>query len=131
MSYLYIIGVGLSGLGMYAGYKAYKIYQKYSNLYSMIVHDTNCKNSIVLYENYAEIPYFYNGTSWSIRVPYNRSLISYMDEFIVWADTKNITQQPGIPYLLDAEELGCKEITSCNAETDETFVYNGAPMFLQ
>ena len=130
MSYLYVIGAGIGGVCLFSGYKIYNLYKTYKNISAMLVHDMNYKNSIILYQHYAEIPYYHNGISYSIRVPYKRSEMARMDEFIVWADEKNITQQPGIPYLLDAEELGCKEITSCNVDTEETFSYNGAPMYL-
>lgn len=130
MSYLYIIGAGIGGISLFAGYKAYNLYQTYKNLYKMLVHDTNYKNSIILYQHYAEIPYFYNGQAYTVRVPYKRSQMARMDEYIVWADEKNITQQPGIPYMLDAFALGCNEISSCNVETEEVTTYDGVPMYL-
>lgn len=127
MSYLHIIA---GGLGLFVGYKAYCLYQKYNSMYSMLVHDTNYKNSIILHQHHAEIPYYYNGQPYTIRVPYNRSQMAKMDEYLVWADEKNITQQPGIPYMVNADALGCEKIRSCNADTEEVFVYSGAPMYL-
>lgn len=130
MSYLYVVGAGIGGSILFAGYKAYGLYKAYNNLYTMLVQDTNYKNSIILHQYYAELPYFYNGQSYTLRIPYKRSQMARMDEYIVWADEKNITQQPGIPYLLNAEELGCEKIRSCNVDTEEVFVYNDAPMYL-
>lgn len=120
------------GVGAVAGYKLYGLYYKYNSiLQSMKVTKPN---SIELHENYAIIPYSYNGGDYNVRIPYIRSKVCHMDAFIVWAETKegsvNITQQPGIPYLLTAEQLDCETITVHNVDTDQYYQYSDQPLYL-
>lgn len=120
------------GAGAYAGYKMYGLYHKYNSiLQSMKVTKAN---SIELHENYALIPYSYNGGDYSVRIPYIRSKVCHMDAFIVSAETKDglvdITQQPGIPYLLTPEQLSCDSIHAHNVDTDQHYRYDDQPLYL-
>lgn len=127
-----IITGTIVGISIITGYKIYGLYHKYNSILQSL-HVTK-SNSIELHENYAIIPYTYNNTEYSVRIPYNRSKVCHMDAFIVWGDTGNgsvnITQQPGIPYLLSADELSYKTITAHNVDEDKYYQYDDQPLYL-
>lgn len=128
-----ITGVYLS-VGLFAGYKLYHLYNKYNNLLNLMNIEGQT-NTITLHHTYAVIPYKYNNTEYTVRIPYNVSKVCHMDEFIVWAETPegsvNITQQPGIPYMLTPTLLGCNSITVHNVDSDKYYDYADVPMYLE
>ena len=75
------------------------------------------------------IPYSYNGVSYTAFMPFKRQAALAMNDLrvlVVLTDGRlvNITQQPGIPYLVTATELGGTEIRVINDDTGESVVYN-------
>ena len=61
-------------------------------------------------------------------VPYNRMYVAPMSQFKaellkINGESRNITQQPGIPYLINAEMLGGMCIRVTNEETSMTYEY--------
>ena len=76
----------------------------------------------------ANIIYERLGKEYTIVVPYNRCQVANMSQLratLVYADKTSIdiTQQPGIPYIYSAADLGGEYITIVNAETGLTHNY--------
>ena len=75
------------------------------------------------------IYYDYSGTEYMITVPYNMlssvDMIQYqMDIIYEEGDILTITQQPGIPYLINTNDLSCKTLKAINHETDVYHQYD-------
>jgi len=84
------------------------------------------------------IYYFHENKEYMLTVPYNIissvDMLQYqVDAIYENGDVKNITQQPGIPYLFNCIDLGCKSIKAINHETDVYHEYkdNVGPNFCQ
>lgn len=65
-----------------------------------------------------------------VWLPYDRSQVAAMSQFKVEllrnkGDPVNITQQPGIPYLVSATELGGHSIKVINTENGTKYEYTG------
>ena len=83
------------------------------------------------------IPYKKNNQLYSITVPYSTMNILPMTDFKVVlkkgdSDSIDITQQPGIPYLSSASELGGESIIVTNpfADISERFTGKDRPGFV-
>ena len=75
----------------------------------------------------AQIDYTYNGSPYTLYVPYIRRLVSPMtNSRITLEDSEgneiDIRQQPGIPYVISAKMLGGKRI-QITTENEETYVF--------
>jgi len=69
------------------------------------------------------IYYDFLGKEYMLTIPYNRSssvdMIQYqVDAMYQDGNTLTITQQSGIPYLVNSKDLGCEKIKAINHETD-------------
>ena len=74
------------------------------------------------------IYYNYVGTEYMLTVPYNGlssvDMIQYQVDCIYESgDSLIITQQPGIPYLVNANDLSCTMLKAINCETDAFHEY--------
>jgi hypothetical protein len=74
------------------------------------------------------IYYEYSGTEYMLTVPYNGlssvDMIQYqLDAIYENEDILTITQQPGIPYLINTNDLKCKTLKAINHETDVYHFY--------
>lgn len=90
------------------------------NTVSFVVNDSDLSATII-YERL--------GTQYILLVPYNRSYIADMSQFRVELlrndkEPLNITQQPGIPYMINAGDLGGHSIRITDEETGVSHVYN-------
>lgn len=84
----------------------------------------------------AIINYKYYGQQYKILIPYNRSKIALMTQLKVELINENnistdIMQQPGIPYLFTAKDLGGINIKITNSETGKSYTYdeNKQPLY--
>jgi len=83
-------------------------------------------------EQTAEIVYNRLGKSYKLIVPFSRSLSSTMNKCRLYLVSENkeidITQQPGIPYLVSASQLGGTKIIARFRSGDEkTFFADEIP----
>jgi len=91
------------------------------------INDTDASASII---------YQRLGQQYVMLVPYNRKYAIAMSQFKVELvrdnnSTLDITQQPGIPYLVNAKDLGGHTIRMSNQETGKSYEYsqNIIPMY--
>ena len=92
--------------------------------FSFKVNDTDISASVT-YEHFGE--------KYIIFVPYNRSKIASMTQLTATLlrdndENVNITQQPGIPYMVNADMLGGHTIRLTNNDTGETHDYEKETM---
>lgn len=124
-----ITSLSLAYLSYHAFNKIKLIYTslKYLNNHVNTIND----NSAVIYDTYIEIPYTHVGSQYKVRLPYNPKLTMHMLNYNVTADTINedgtisfvdITQQPGVPYLIDAIDLNVNKITAID-ENENIYEY--------
>ena len=81
----------------------------------------------------ASIIYEWMWSQYILLVPYSRKHIADMTQFKVELlrdnkDPLNITQQPGIPYLICAKDLGGSPIRIINEDTGVSYLYNYIPI---
>ena len=141
-----VTSITLLGFSYYKGYLDLELFKKYwtrgKNLYSLINKldlDTSkqeIRSYVDINDEGNEITISYNhfGESFKLVLPYNRSLVAKMGMFtakLVYEDgrTVDITQQPGIPYVLSPSDLGGQEIIITNRSNGNTITYITAPMY--
>lgn len=146
IGYGYLILFSILSYLLYASYRkghhllVKENYTKLKLLYSMFnsfnapdspeikVHKSNFvisdsdKSAIITYERFK--------TEYMVIIPYNRRYVSKMMHLKVEIKIEDdkfleITQQPGIPYLVSAEMLGGKEIKISNTDTGQVHIYQG------
>ena len=79
----------------------------------------------------ASIIYQRLGSRYVLFVPYNRSHVAPMSQFKAelirpGKDPLNITQQPGVPYLVSSSDLGGSAIKITNEDTGLSLEYHGS-----
>ncbi len=78
----------------------------------------------------ASIVYSRNGRDILINVPYNKKLRMRMNPFTVLlvkeGKSQNITQEPGMPYMCSAIQLGGDKIIAKNRLNDSVLTFEGA-----
>lgn len=108
---------------------------KYLNSYINTIND----NTAIVHDTYIEIPYTHVGSQYKVRLPYNPKLTMHMLNYYVTADTINedgtisnidITQQPGVPYLIDAIDLNVNKITAITENNNIYEYIDKIPMYL-
>lgn len=92
-------------------------------------------NPIRMYKHSASITYSDNSEQYHLSVPYNPQhaidMIFYKATLVNGSETRDITQQPGIPYLLSPKEIGGEYITIENQASGVAFTYYQAPMYAE
>ena len=102
-----------------------KIFSK-QTLASFTINDSG-KSAFIVYSRC--------GKDYMINVPYKRELVTQMSKCKVFLSKNNeminITQQPGIPYLVSAKMLGGDKIIMNCGETVKEFLNDEIPSFSQ
>ena len=113
----------------------YYLYRKY-NIWVLLKFINNEKINIIYINNSAMIEYEYFGQKYKLAIPYNRkkliNMANYKAELFFTDKTQiNITQQPGIPYILNASDLGGQYIKISNMENGLSIIYDNKhiPMY--
>lgn len=131
MEFYYVFGVIFTiWILFYLGRKLFlwiKFIRSMLNLLNVLKYNNTGHNTITPFsvnENdiTASIVYEYLGHKYLLLVPYNRSHVMSMSKFKVELLKENhapiiITQQPGIPYLVTAFQLGGYAIRITNEDT--------------
>lgn len=140
-----ISGIGIIGAIGYAYYRGFFTtvsdwcqmrYNRATMILSLInkiQNDITPKNIQVAFsvndtDTSASIVYERIGQQYIMLVPYNRRYVAAMSQFKVELlrtnnEPVNITQQPGIPYLVSADSLGGYSIRITNQETGTSKEY--------
>lgn len=104
------------------------IEQPKENIPSFVINDTDLS---------AQISYQRVNSKYPISVPYNRKYVIAMSQFkaeLLRKDkpTLDITQQPGLPYLVSPSDLGGYMIKITNEETGSVASYiDKSPMYAE
>jgi len=143
-TYLSLIAASILGVTYYSGACSGAcswVSQKYHTLRSLVTLMNNMKPiesssnskepafSVNPSDLSACISYETMHKKYSINIPYNRENIVAMSQFKAELlrrdlDALDITQQPGIPYMLTATDLGGFAIRITNQEIDRSHVYD-------
>ena len=135
MEYLYYSGgiIGSIVLGYY-GYK-YAKYRFYQYVFEKVNEELDRRmqkeNDFVPMRKTtsAILNVSHGGKSHSVYVPYNRNTGRKMmkHNVFLWKNGEkiDITQKPGIPYLVSAADLGGEKIIVENKEGEEINIYTG------
>lgn len=128
---LAILSSGL--LATYLSYYLYKQYQNYKFLFNLSLQKEECDEAKIN-NNHIIIPYKHNHNNYKVILPYDRSMLFTMSNYLVKSVKNNqeedITQQPGIPYLITSEDLDCDKIivVDLNQEVERVF-YKTPPCY--
>ncbi len=121
---------------VYISYNCYNLYNQYKTLLNAIEEKIeNTQHSVVIHDQYIEISYYYMTTPYTVRIPFNHFQIVPQTQTVVYAKKDgvevDITQQPGIPYILSPSEMKVDEIIifNLNDETENTYIDDEIPMY--
>ncbi len=128
-----IIGslVAMTGYYSYYGYK--KCRQIFDYINNIKINDD--KPTVVIDKNYMIIDYVYLNNKYTLRVPYNEEMVPFMANCDVTCmdfngKEYNITQQPGVPYLIKPIDIDCHHITVYDLNNDYIRnYYNTCPFY--
>jgi hypothetical protein len=86
------------------------------------------ESQFVLHDAAATIHYDRMGHTYQFSMPYSRKMVAKMSQIKVYLhkdheSVHDITQQPGIPYVVTAHDLGGNYILALNEDNGETFRY--------
>lgn len=115
-------------LGGVLGYYTLKLYTKYKGILNVL--DNYKDFSIQIYDHYVVIPYLHHGISYKVYLPYDESKVEMMSQYSAYADCDsiiNISQQPGIPYVINSDDLDASKITLLHVEDelkDKVYIHN-------
>jgi len=131
------LSIGVIGsVSLYFSYKVYTLYNQYKKLLELIEQNIwDNHDNVKIYDHYIEISYSYMTKPYTVRLPFDSDRIPSMAQYMVFAqhnDTEvDITQQPGIPYLLSPDVLNVDNITVYNLLDDDKQSYIGEeiPMY--
>jgi hypothetical protein len=125
-----IIG-SVGTLVLYGGYRCYNLYQKYNDILENIQNKIcDSVDNVKIHDHYIDITYHYYNTMYNIRLPYDQTKVSKTGQYMVIGKDLNgeeieLTHQPGIPYLYNAEEMGLQSIEIYDLLNDTLETYTG------
>jgi len=115
------------------GMSIYYLYNKYNSSFNIVKLLTkfmdNKQVSWSYNKNSALLTYQYLGQDYILSIPYNRKKLVEMTEYkaeLFYIDkiSINITQQPGIPYIVNAKDLSGEYIKITNMGTGVSCDYD-------
>jgi len=143
-----VTSVALLGFSYYKGYLNPEVIKQYwnrgKNLYSLIKKldlDTpkqEIRSYVDINDEGTKITIVYNhyNQSFKLVLPYNRSFVAKMGMFsaeLIYGDGRvvDITQQPGIPYIISAADIGGREIRITNRANGNVMIYITPPFYAE
>lgn len=106
--------LGISIIKLVSFFKKHDHFTIISVLISQLSNISSKGGSFKINGNSACITYLRYGREYQVNIPYNRHLVAKMSSckvFLIKGEEKiDITQQPGIPYLMTASMLGGDKI---------------------
>jgi len=131
------IGTGVVSAVIYVSYQCYKLYTDYRKIISDL-QDKICENvdNVKVYDHYIDITYFYFNKMYQVKIPFDRTKVVDMTQYMVIGKDNEgneveLTQQPGIPYLLCPNEVNLASIEVYDLLNDTVKTYHGEdiPMY--
>lgn len=128
MMYQVGIAVGITSLIVYY-YRGW--FKKIAFLYNVVNNvPVETESQFIVNDTDASVTLSYSrmGKPCIIHIPYNMAKIASMAQFKVLLlrkqhDSLNITQEPGIPYMVSASQLGGYAIQITDEESGNVFTY--------
>jgi len=121
-------------LSLFTGVIGIFILNKYKyNLLAMIFKLYDDRSTAICDDNHIKISYIYGRDKYNVYLPYSHRNIAKMiqlkAELICDDKIVEITQQPGIPYLMTAKDLGGNIIKLTNFENGLYHEYTECPLY--
>lgn len=124
--------VFFSGIAVFFAHRTWKKYRLYIGskiLLSLYKVLSNNKKESYMNDNGKVICITYTrlGKEYKVNIPYRKDIITKMNRSTIFLSTDkflvNVTQQPGVPYFLKAQELGGDHYIIRSSEDDtDTFL---------
>jgi hypothetical protein len=126
----YFVGATLLTIVVASSYLLYRYASTIKLIYCVLQSLNNTDSTIdatTVNPNSLTISYSYIGNTYQVTIPYNKrysvKMAPLIAELLTEGQTKIITQQAGIPYLVSSEEMGGQAIIITNSETGDVLVY--------
>jgi len=129
----YFVGATLVTILVSSSYLLYKYASTIKLIYYVLQSLNNTDSSInttkeiTVNPNSLTVSYSYLGSTYQVTIPYNKrysvKMAPLIAELLTEGQTKIVTQQAGIPYLVSPEEMGGQAIIITNSETGDILVY--------
>ena len=91
------------------------------------------RNDVQYYNHYIIIHYTTMGQQYKIRVPYDSEMSVLMNDYMITAinddEEFDLENQPGIPILLNAAELGVDKIKFTNLDDNTETFFEEVPYY--
>lgn len=143
----YILGLGCVGFLLYKVNFFGGLRKKYNKIKAVLSLLNNIENtdrlqsgniitSITKDKYHVTLNYKYFGEKYVLSVPFDNTAMIKMLDYRVLLNKNNstidITQQPGIPYIMSAKSFDADSIVVINDDTGETYEYKDdiKPMYL-
>lgn len=130
----YIIIGSLCSMAGYASYTLYSKFNKYYKLYNLLNEVETPKESVTIEDNHMIIHYNYLNSNYTVRIPFSHTQVVPMTQYRVVGVRENgeeidLTQQPGVPYLVLPQDLNFTHMVVYDYDLDETRNYTIPPFY--
>jgi hypothetical protein len=126
----------VGAVSIYVSYKCYKLYKNYEKILENIQTNIVENNNVLIFDEYIEISYSHLNKQYTVRVPFSGDKIPLTTQYMVIGkdvsgNEVDLTQQPGIPYILSPSEMNLQYIVVYNLleDTSETYYGDDIPMY--